>query len=77
MPADRVFGRVEKELRRNARIILPSDYISIYKKFGNVFELEKDWTVYNLKDLLSILKKYEGISEQKIVSMKKLKSEQK
>ncbi|XP_030765019.1 uncharacterized protein LOC115889209 [Sitophilus oryzae] len=74
LPADRVFGRVEKELRRHDRIILPSDYTDIYKKFGEVFELEKDWRVYDLKGLLTIFQKYHGISEQKVVNIKKIES---
>lgn len=72
LPADRVFGRIEKELRRHDRIILPSDYTDIYKNFGKVFELGKDWMVYDLKSLLTVFNKYEGISEQKIINLKKV-----
>ncbi|KAK9700853.1 Trypsin [Popillia japonica] len=73
LPTDRVFERVERELRRHDRILLgPTDYINIYKKCGHVHELSKDWVVYDLKDLLSVLCKYLGISEQKIVSLKKV-----
>lgn len=72
LPADRVFGRIEKELRRHDRILLPNDYINIYKEFGAVHELGKDWTIYNVKALRDVLKKYDGISEQKIVTIQKI-----
>lgn len=74
LPADRVFGRVEKELRRNDRIVLPSEYCEIYKKFGDVFELDKDWKVYDLKDLLTVFNKIDRIGEQKIITLKKVKN---
>ena len=71
LPADRVFGRVEKDLRKHDRIILTSDYTNIYKTFGNVFEFGKDWNVYDLKSLLTVFNKYDGISKQKIINIKK------
>lgn len=40
-------------------------------------ELDKDWRLYNLKDMLNVLKKYEGISEQKIVKITKSTTKQK
>ena len=34
LPADRVFGRVEKELKKHATIVLPDDYVKLYSKMG-------------------------------------------
>lgn len=71
LPADRIFGRLEKELRRHEKIVFPEDYNKIYSKFGTVREMKKDWPVYNLKNFLDVLKKIEGISEQKRIYIKK------
>ncbi|KAF2892406.1 hypothetical protein ILUMI_13761 [Ignelater luminosus] len=53
LPADRVFGRLERELRKQEKIVLPEEYVNIYNKFGQVYELGKNWVVYDLKELLN------------------------
>lgn len=59
--ADCVFGRVERKLCRNDRIILPSHYINICRQFGKVYRLGTDWRVCDLKVLLAAFQKYQGI----------------
>jgi hypothetical protein len=54
LPADRVFGRMEKVLRRLEVLLLPSDYHKIYQDFGIVYVLGSDW---ELKDCKAQVKK--------------------
>ncbi|KAK5648038.1 hypothetical protein RI129_002930 [Pyrocoelia pectoralis] len=74
LPADRIFGRIEKELRRHERIIFPEDYVKFYSKVGSVREAGKDWDVYNLKSLLNTFKKFQGISDKKRICIIKNKT---
>lgn len=67
LPADRTFGRVEKDLRKEDTIITKEKYLEIYKTHGNVKELGKDWHVKNIKELE---KKYRKINE--IQSLKRI-----
>lgn len=75
LPADRVFGRVEKDLRKHPVLILKSDYETIYKSHGVVRSLdsgeENSWKIYNIKALEEKLKKMNGISDMKVISLKK------
>lgn len=47
LPADRVFGRIEKEFRKRDTILKPDDYTDIIKEYGIVIPVEecpvKDW----------------------------------
>lgn len=58
-------------MRRHEQIILPSDYVEIYPKFGKVLELGNYWKLYNIKKLQDVFKKCDGISEQKRFNFKK------
>lgn len=49
MPADRVFGRVEKDYRRREEIIVPTEYYNILNKHGNVNILGQDWKIFDFK----------------------------
>lgn len=71
LPADRVFGRVEKELRRITSIKLKEDYEEIYTKFGEVKSLGTDWLLCDIKALQASLKKVEGISDMKRIKLRK------
>nr|XP_022910731.1 uncharacterized protein LOC111421778 [Onthophagus taurus] len=71
LPADRVFGRVEKQLRRKPECILPEDYENVYKTVGTVNVLQRNWIAYDIKVLLDTFKKIEGISEQKRMYIRK------
>lgn len=71
MPADRVFGRVEKVLRKNPTILSKEDYVSYYLKAGNVKLLGKDWKIFDIKELQNYLNKIAGISDLKRISIQK------
>lgn len=73
LPADRVFGRIERKLRKAEEILTPSGYYKIYQEAGNVRVLGKDWLIKNYKDLTTILKKIEGISEIKRTLLRKVR----
>lgn len=65
LPADRVFGRVEKLLRKQAEILLPEAYLDIYREVGECKMIGVDWEIQNFKSLEMYLKKIEGISQLK------------
>lgn len=51
MPADRIFGHIEKEIKNKEVIINPSEYRDIYNRYGVVRKLGehctvKDWKTY-------------------------------
>ena len=49
LPADRVFARVEQEIRKKETIFLPAEYIEILEKHGVVHEYGKDWQCFDFK----------------------------
>lgn len=51
MPPDRVFGRIEKKLRRKPIMKTPSEYHRVFSKFGCVQVLGIDWNVLNYKKI--------------------------
>lgn len=53
IPPDRVFGRIEKELRRMETIINPQEYIDIFSKYGQVKIVGKDVPVYDFKSCVA------------------------
>lgn len=57
LPADRVFGRVEKKIRQVPEILSPPEYVKIYREVGEVKVLGVDWTVKDYKELTGTLKK--------------------
>lgn len=71
LPADRVFGRVEKNLRKTEEVLNPEAYIKIYKESGIVRILGEDWFIKNYKDLKIILKQIDGISDMKRIFLQK------
>ena len=57
LPPDRVFGRIEKELRRKDNILSPSEYYTFFSRQGNVLQLGKDWMIKDYQQVSkSILK---------------------
>lgn len=71
LPADRVFGRVEKCLRTNPTILSKEEYVEVYSQFGTVKQLGVDWKLYNIKNMEKCLKKITGISDHKRILIKK------
>lgn len=43
LPADRVFGRIEQDIRKQDTILLPEEYTNILRKHGSVYVYGKDW----------------------------------
>ncbi|KAK9675107.1 hypothetical protein QE152_g40632, partial [Popillia japonica] len=52
LPTDRVFGRIEKKLRKIGVILNAEEYIEIYKEVGTVKKLGIDWTIKDFKALI-------------------------
>ena len=71
LPADRVFGQIEKVTRSYSTIKTPTQNYEIYSKKGDVRQLGKDWVVYDIKTALKSLKKIEGISAAKRIIIKR------
>lgn len=71
LPADRVFGRLEKELRKIPVITTKDGYHDIFKNHGNVRLLGNDWQLLEIKDLKENLKNVEGLQKIKRVWIKK------
>ena len=72
LPPDRMFGVTEKEFRKLSEIT-PEEYHEIYRKVGTVNVLGNDWTIRTFKSLSNPLKKLNGITEMKRISLKKSK----
>jgi hypothetical protein len=53
LPPDRVFGRIEKDIRRVPEIKLPAGYHSILCRHGSVRLYPTDWNIYDFKTLAS------------------------
>lgn len=49
MPADRIFGYIEKDVKNKEVILNPSEYINIYKRYGTVRKLGVDYSVKDWK----------------------------
>lgn len=47
LPSDRVFGQIEKLIKRQENIICPNDYTDIIKKFAKVLKVGEHCTVYD------------------------------
>nr|XP_047124777.1 uncharacterized protein LOC124807169 [Hydra vulgaris] len=71
LPADRVFGRVEKILRKSVTIISKELYYEIYKNIGAVKIMGVDWELLNTKSLNRFFKNLSYISELKKIFFKK------
>ncbi|CAH1102789.1 unnamed protein product [Psylliodes chrysocephalus] len=71
LPADRVFGRLEKKFRQIEVILNAEEYIEIYKEVGTVKELGTDWTIKDFKALDASLKKLRSIKDTKRIILRK------
>lgn len=49
LPADRAFGRLEKELKKIPVITTQEEYFHIFEKHGKVHKLYEDWKLYDIK----------------------------
>lgn len=73
LPADRVIGRVEKNLRKVEEIFDPNGYIQVYRESANIRVLGKDWSIKNFKELTNTLRQIEGISSMKRIILQKVR----
>ncbi|KAJ8719343.1 hypothetical protein PYW08_011518 [Mythimna loreyi] len=71
LTADRVFGRVEKDLRKKTVITIREDYHDLLLQHGRVNILGKDWKYYDIKNLDKHFKKVEGIRDMKRICIEK------
>lgn len=65
LPADRMFGQVEKYLRKKPTILHKAEYVEEIEKVGLVKQLGRDWELLDVKSLNNNLKNFPDISEQK------------
>ncbi|CAH1099281.1 unnamed protein product [Psylliodes chrysocephalus] len=76
MPADRVFGLIEKEYTKLEEMVSPKDYYDVLEKTGNLSRYGQDWTVKNIKDETKKIFKTKlpfKISETKIIKYQRKK----
>lgn len=71
LPADRIFGRVEKILKKEAFITKKETYHELYEKVGEIKILGKHWKLFNIKGLATLYKKLNGISSMKRIILEK------
>lgn len=71
LPADRVFGRIEKEVRKNPILTTKEEYYEIYKKHGNLKMLGPDWKMVDIKKLEENYKKLNNIRTYKRITLLK------
>lgn len=74
LPPDRVFGRLEQKLRKIEKILLPEGYYKIYKDEGQIRILNKDWFIYNYKELANGILKAQlpfPISKSKVLLLER------
>lgn len=72
MPADRVFGRTEKMLRKKPSITTKEEYYTVYEQVGEIRKLGVDWTLCNANMLSNnCLKTIDHISDKKRMFIKK------
>ena len=65
LPADRVFGRVTKVLKKLPVMVSLNEYYAVYNKYAEVFALGKEWkNLYNYPDMASRMLKTTPIPTQ-------------
>lgn len=72
MPADRVFGRIQQDIKKQDLILLPGDWVEILRKHSRVYEYRKDWQVKDFKKCAnSFLKVQKGfkISDARVLRL--------
>lgn len=60
IPPDRVFGNIEKEIRKREIILQPEEYLGIFSQFGTVLRVGNDVVVYDWKTELGNVMKPPG-----------------
>ena len=58
LPADQVFGRIERELKKKVTVLSPEEYYEVYRRYGRVKLFPQDFQVFDYKRLAdTILRK--------------------
>lgn len=73
MPADRIFGRIEKDIRKTPIITHRTGYIKIIEKHAKVHDIGFDWTLKDIKKLELSYKKLTKIQTAKRIKIRKVK----
>ena len=55
--ADRVFGRIEQDLRNKDTILLPDEYNAVLQRHGTLLVYDHDWQEYDYKTATSAITK--------------------
>lgn len=71
LPADRVFGRIEKELKKQTVMTTKQEYIEVFSRHGEVKIIGQDWKLVDLKSLEGSLKKINQIQSLKRIEIRK------
>nr|CAD7262480.1 unnamed protein product [Timema shepardi] len=79
LPSDRVFGRIEKEIRKKDTIIQPQEYKDIFCKYGTVKNVGSDVPIHDWKSSVADVIKAPGqlhfkFSPTKRITLKKTKN---
>lgn len=82
IPPDRVFGNIERVLRKKDSIITPNKYRDIFNQFGQVKLVGTDVPVFNWKDAAKDILKppaklHFKFNQTKIFTLKKIKNQSK
>lgn len=57
LPLDRVFGQIEKKVKKCATIVDPETYIDIIKNYSTVLKMGKDYPIFDWKsEVAKVLK---------------------
>lgn len=72
IPPDRVFGRIEKEIKVRDTIVKPEDYTKVFERFGTVSTLGVDCPVYDWKMAVQSSFKVPRLWHFKIQSCKRI-----
>lgn len=71
LQADRIFGRVEQNLRKCPVIVNKEEYHQLHSDVGHVKKLRNDWKLYNVKKFETFYKKLQGNSKMKRIMFEK------
>lgn len=57
LPVDRVFGRIEQQIRKHNTILMPEEYYDILRNHGHVHVYGQDWQAYDFKKAAQVFVK--------------------
>ena len=72
MPADRLFGQVEKRMKRVKDILTADEYYFFYSIVGLVRKLGDNWKVRDFKAFKQYMNSIDGIKEAERVKIRKV-----